>query len=189
MKFYSVAFASILISQGVMAAPVVKDIVLDRVGSVSQSVPNANDAMVVSVLVEGVDGTMTSRSTQAMFRTGERFRIKAVASRPGKLSFYNTNPLGVTGRDPVWTGSVAVGQETISPRLRLDGNSGEDQLHVVLEPNDPPQGTWIWLTRWLGNKGTSKDISLDVQSTSTASYVLNTVGQGLVANIRILHTR
>ncbi len=191
MRISAVVLVAIVLTQGAFAASSVKDIVLDRVATPAQSTGNApsSDAMAVSVLVEGVDGSMMPRSTQSLFRTGERFRIKVVASRAGKLSLYNTNPLGLTGRDPVWTGMVNVGQETISPRLRLDGNSGEDQLHVLLEPADQPQGALVWLNSWLLNKAASKDISLDVQSTPATSYVINRDGQGLVTTVRIVHTR
>ncbi len=191
MRISAVVLVAIVLTQGAFAASSVKDIVLDRVATPAQSTGNApsSDAMAVSVLVEGVDGSMMPRSTQSLFRTGERFRIKVVASRAGKLSLYNTNPLGLTGRDPVWTGMVNVGQETISPRLRLDGNSGEDQLHVLLEPADQPQGALVWLNSWLLNKSASKDISLDVQSTPATSYVINRDGQGLVTTVRIVHTR
>jgi hypothetical protein len=191
MRISAVVLVAIGLTQGAFAASSVKDIVLDRVATPAQSTGNApsSDAMAVSVLVEGVDGSMMPRSTQSLFRTGERFRIKVVASRAGKLSLYNTNPLGLTGRDPVWTGMVNVGQETISPRLRLDGNSGEDQLHVLLEPADQPQGALVWLNSWLLNKSASKDISLDVQSTPATSYVINRDGQGLVTTVRIVHTR
>jgi hypothetical protein len=190
MKFRAAILTTLVLTQGAFAATAVKDIVLDRVNAAAPAATAAtSDAMAVSVLVESPDGSMVPRSTQALFRTGERFRIKVVASRPGKLSFYNTNPRGVTGHDPIWSGVVAVGQETVSPRLRLDGNSGEDQLHVVLDPTDQPQGTWSWLSHLLGSKGASKDINLDVQNTNTASYVLNRAGQGLMTTVRIVHTR
>jgi hypothetical protein len=167
-----------------------KTIVLDSIAAPSTSAAAAatNDAMAVSVLVESVDGTLTPRSTQMLFHTGDRFRVKVIASRAGKLSFYNTNPLGVTGRDPVWTGAVQPGQETISPRLRLDGASGEDQLHIVLEPAEPPQGVWVWLGQFLGNKSASKDIHLDVENSPQTSYVLNPSGQGLITTVHIVHT-
>ena len=171
-----------------------KDVVLDRLvpPSVASAPAQANatassDAMAVSVLVESADGSLTPRSTQAMFRTGERLRIKVLASRSGKISVHNTNPAGVTSL--VWQGEVQVGQETISPRMVLTGLSGQDQLHVVLEPTTLAQNIGQWLSNWFtaSKSAQSKDIRLDSQSTPQATYVLNPNGQGLVSTVRIVH--
>lgn len=173
-----------------------KDIVLDRLapsagnmaGAHSQNnAPDPSDAMVISVLVESADGSLTPRSTQAMFRTGERLRIKVLASRSGKISVHNTNPAGVM--KPVWDGEVQVGQETISPRMVLTGLSGQDQLHVVLEPATLTQNIGQWLSSWFtaSKSAQSKDIRLDSQSTQQATYVLNPNGQGIVSTVRIVH--
>ena len=184
-----------------------KDIVLDRVAAplrATSAAPAAHagqastavavqvgDAMAVSVLLESPNGTLTPKSTATLFHTGDRFRVKLLASRDGKISFYNTNPLGVLSPKPVWSGQVKAGQETISPRLRLDGHSGVDYLHVVLEPKQEPQ-LFDWLGKWLGGKPdssqpASKDISLDVQNTATGTYMLNNTGTGLVATVRVVH--
>lgn len=185
-----------------------KDIVLDRVAAPLRAAPavhagqassaaavqvgvQVGDAMAVSVLLESPNGTLTPKSTDTLFHTGDRFRVKLLASRDGKISFYNTNPLGVLSPKPVWSGQVKAGQETISPRLRLDGHSGVDYLHVVLEPKQEPQ-LFDWLGKWLGSKPdssqpASKDISLDVQNTATGTYMLNNTGTGLVATVRVVH--
>jgi hypothetical protein len=188
----SLALIALIASAPLFANASTKDIVLDRIAApVRTAAPTvlSSDAMVVSVLVERADGSLTPRSTQALFRTGERLRVKVLASRPGNISIYNTNPVGKTTL--VWNGQVALGQETVSPRMILTGHSGEDKLHVLLEPTDTPQGMLSWLTGWLGapNAGASKDVRLDVQSTPQSTYVLNPSGQGLVSTIRIAHTR
>lgn len=168
-----------------------KDIVLDRINPVTTTtaVQATSDAMAVSILVESPDGSLAPRSTEVLFRTGERLRVKVLASRNGKVSIHNTNPAGATSL--VWSGDVQVGQETISPRMVLTGLSGEDRLHVVLEPVQVPQGIMGWLNNWLAGAkgGTAKDIRLDTQSTSEATYVLNPSGQGLVSTVRIVHAR
>jgi hypothetical protein len=174
------------------AARTTKDIVLDRISMPIEqptSSPVAmtaamSDVMAVSVLVESADGSLTARSTQNLFKTGERFRVKVLAGRDGTLEFYNTNPRGQTTK--VWEGQVKAGLETVSPRLRLEGNSGEDQLHIVLTPATPPSaGILDWVSGFL--KKTTKDIRLDVQSTATSTYVVNTAGQGALSTIRIVH--
>lgn len=180
-----------------------KDIVLDRVASVyapqaqADGAPPAtaavpSDAMAVSVLLESPDGTLTPKPINTVFHTGDRFRVKVLASRNGKIAFYNTNPAGITGSKPVWSGEVKVGQETISPRLRLDGLSGVDYLHVVLEPQ-AESNVFAWLDKWLGGKPdsgkpASKDIVLDTQHTDTTTYMLNQAGSGLVSTLRVVHT-
>jgi hypothetical protein len=182
----------------VTASAATKDIVLDRINPVSVGVAAAparavaaSDALAISVLVESPDGSLTPRSTDVLFRTGERLRVKVLASRSGKVSIHNTNPRGVTSL--VWTGDVLVGQETISPRMVLTGHSGEDRLHVVLEPSQVPQGVGSWLSNWLegfkSGGSASKDIRLDTQSTTQATYVLNPTGQGIVSTLRVVHTR
>ena len=194
---------SLLLPLAAQAAPsTVRDIVLDQLSPQAQAptqgaaaVPAQapNDAMAVSILVESADGTLTPRSTNQLFRTGERLRVKVLASRSGKISIYNTNPAGQT--KPVWSGQVQVGQETISPRLVLTGLSGEDQLHVVLEPKQAPHGVLVWLGNWLNTvKSTAsgmksnRDIQLDAQSTPQATYLLSQIGQGLVSTVRVVHT-
>ena len=68
---------------------------LDRVTAPAAAAPAAgatatSDAMAVSVLVEAADGTLTPRGTDKMFRTGDRFRVKVLASRDAKIALYNT---------------------------------------------------------------------------------------------------
>jgi hypothetical protein len=172
-----------------------KDIVLDRmlvpvaVNAASASAA-VGDAMVVSVLIESPDGTLSPKSTQTLFHTGDRFRVKLMASREGKVSLYNTNPRGETDAKPMWQGELKLGLETISPRLALTGTSGLDQLHVVLEPSQPPDGPWAWLGRWLRSSKdeASKDIRLDVENTASTTYLLNSAGQGIVTTVRIAHS-
>ncbi|RZS57107.1 hypothetical protein [Sphaerotilus mobilis] len=180
-----------------VAAGTAKDVVVDRVLQPALApagvVAAAEDAMVVSVLLESPDGTLSPRGTDKLFQTGDRFRVKLVASRDAKVSLYNTNPRGETGSKPLWEGVVKVGQDTISPRLALTGSSGVDQLHVLMEPQTSG-GVFAWLGNWLDNfkdgrpGSANKDIQLDVQNTETASYLVNHGGRGLVATIRIVHT-
>lgn len=173
----------------------VRDIVLDQVAAPAPvaggaAVVASRDAMAVSILVESPDGTLSPRSTNYLFRTGERLRVKVLASRAGKLYVYNTNPAGATSL--VWSGEVQVGQETISPRMVLTGQSGEDKLHVVLEPTQAPQGgVIVWLNNWLGGvkSGASRDVQLDTQNTAQATYLVNPMGKGLVTTVRVVHTR
>lgn len=174
------------------AAGTAKDVVIDRVTeSALGSESTGTDAMAVSVLLESPNGSLSPRSTDRLFQTGDRFRVKLVASRDAKVSLYNTNPRGETGKQPVWSGELKAGQETVSKRFVLDVSSGVDQLHVVMEPRST--GVFVWLSQWLdglrSGKSLSKDIQLDVQSTETTSYVVNTAGTGVVSTIQIVHTR
>lgn len=177
------------------AAGNTKDIVLDRVfapvATLAPAAPVLGDAMAVSVLLESPDGTLTPKSTDSLFRTGDRFRVKLLASRDAKVSLYNTNPRGETNPSPIWQGTVRVGQDTISPRLALAGNSGVDQLHILMEPTQET-GMLAWLGNWLrtfkDGSGEGKDIRLDVQNTPSATYLLNSTGEGLVSTVRIVHT-
>ena len=177
----------------------IKDIVLDRVAAPAVSAagaaapaaqPTRSDAMAISVLVESPNGSLTPKSVNSVFSTGDRFRVKLLAARPGKVALYNTNALGVFKPEPIWRGTVVMGQESITPRLRLEGTSGADYLHVVLEPEQAPQGVIAWINSWLSKEGDSaapKDIRLDSESTPTATYLVNQSGQGLVSTIRIVH--
>lgn len=195
-NFVTLALLTALASS-TLAATATKDIVLDRVSTPqvamnvsAQSQASANDAMAVSVLLEQPDGTLIPKSTNTLFRTGDRFRVKLLASRDSKVSLYNTNPKGELNPRPIWEGEVKVGLDTISPRLALAGNSGIDQLHIVMEPVRET-GILVWLGTWLQSfkDGTSsKDIQLDVQNTPTATYLLNGSGQGLVSTVQIVHT-
>jgi hypothetical protein len=188
-------FASALLLAGAAAqAQSAKDIVLDRVTAPvarPAATPASNDAMAISVLVESPDGSLAPKSTNSLFNTGDRFRIKLLASRSAKVSLYNTNPLGQFNPKPVWQGEVKVGQETITPRLRLDGSSGVDHLHVVLEPEQAPQGVVAWISSWLTKEGSEapKDIRLDSENSATTSYLVNQTGRGLVSTFRIVHRR
>ncbi|MES2298035.1 MAG: hypothetical protein V4582_13405 [Pseudomonadota bacterium] len=173
-----------------------KDIVLDRVLAPVVTTmpgnppPSNSDAMAVSVLLETAGGTLIPKSTDTLFHTGDRFRVKLLSSREGKVSLYNTTPRGDTNPSPVWQGEVHVGMETISPRLALAGTSGVDQLHIVMEPTQETS-VFGWLGNWLRSfkdGGASKDIRLDVQNTSSATYLVNANGQGLVSTVRIMHT-
>ena len=195
-KFLRIALAAALVAAAVPAAQAAttKDIVLDRVTAPARgtvpAVAVATDAMAVSVLLESPDGSLTPKGTDTLFRTGDRFRVKVLASRGAKVSLYNTNPKGETNPTPVWQGEVKLGQDTITPRLKLEGNSGIDQLHVVLEPKQET-GLLVWLTGWLRSfkdGSTSKDIRLDVQNTPSATYLINASGQGLVSTVSIVHT-
>lgn len=184
----SLAAASAAHAQGGTA----KDIVLDRVaapmnmGGTQSSIHS--DALVVSVLLESPDGTLSPRSTAIAFNTGDRFRVKMLASRDARVSLYNTKPNGVLTPDPIWRGEVKPGQETITPRFVLDGasGSGTDQLHVVLEPISEPS-IFSWLGQWVSSGRAGKDIRLDEQSTPSATYLVTDAGKGLISTIRISH--
>jgi len=186
--------AAFCIAAAPTAQAATKDVVLDRVvvpayAPATDVAPVPGDAMVVSVLVAAADGTLTPKSTSSLFRTGDRLHLKVLASRNGTIQIFNTNPLGVTTPEPIWKGEVRVGEETITPRLRLEGNRGEDQLHVVLSPAAPEGGVLSWLLDVLKGKGKSvrKDVVLDSQSTPTSTYVLNSAGQGITTTVRIVH--
>lgn len=177
------------------AGPSAKDVVIDRVSSPVVNVApaaSAGDAMSVSVLLEAADGSLTPKSTDALFRTGDRFRVKMLGSRDARVSLFNTNPRGELGAEPVWRGELRVGQELITPRLALTGTSGVDQLHVVMEPAQQ-SGLFTWLSQWLASLkdggGASKDIRLDVQNTPTTTYLVNQGGQGLVTTVKIAHAQ
>jgi hypothetical protein len=191
---------ALLLASSAQATDTTKDIVLDRVlapvvssGHIAQTQTQTQtqDAMAVSVLLESADGTLIPKSTNTLFRTGDRFRIKLLASRAAKVSLYNTNPRGETNPVPIWQGEVRVGLDTISPRLALSGTSGIDQLHIVMEPTQEPN-IFGWLGNWIltskNKDGTAKDIRLDVQNTPNATYLLNPRGQGLVNTLQIVHT-
>ena len=175
-----------------------KDIVLDRVLmpvvtpiSGTPGAAAASDAMTVSVLLESADGTLTPKSTNTVFRTGDRFRVKLMASRDARVSLYNTNPKGEMNAKPIWQGEVKVGLDTISSRLALTGTSGIDQLHIVMEPvQENSIVSWLgnWLRSFKDGASTSKDIRLDVQNTPSTTYLLNANGQGLVSTVQIVHT-
>jgi len=176
------------------AKPTAREILLDQVTpQVGSEVAQAKkDAIAVSVLVESPDGTLTPRGVHQVFRTGERLRVKVLASRAGTISVYNTNPVGQTKH--VWSGQVQVGQETVSPRMVLTGMSGVDELHIVLEPlQEPRGGVIVWLGNWLqsfkSGSGSSRDIQLDSQNTPQVSYLVNQTGQGVVSTVRVVHTR
>lgn len=180
--------AAMLFAASAHAQRAAKDVVLDQVAApilVSGAPAVRNDAMVVSVLVESPDGSLRPRSTEALFRTGERFRIKVLASREGRISLYNTTPAGVFKPQPIWSGEVRPGAETITPRLVLDGSSGAgvEQIHVVLEPaGSAPAAAWF-SQRF--DKSASKDVRIDQQSTADATYMLADTGAGLLATVRI----
>jgi hypothetical protein len=168
-----------------------KDIVLDLVtarpagaSAASQPAGPASDAMVVSILVESPNGQLTPRSVNSLFNSGERFRVKVRASRDGKIALYNTKPNGELVAKPLWRGDVSRGLEIIAPRLRIEGTSGTDQLHIVLEPAKEP-GVFAWLGNWLGGK--SKDIRLDTANTTSDTYLLGNPGKGLVTTLNITH--
>jgi hypothetical protein len=198
---WAAAAGFVLVSTSVLAQAAAagkattRDIVLDMVApqpAAAAAAPAAKgDAMAVSVLLESPDGSLAPRSTDKLFRTGDRFRVKLLASRGGKVSLYNTNPQGIFNPTPIWQGTVAVGQETISPRLLLDGRSGVDLLHVVLEPETAAEGVVAWLQALLkpAKDGASRDIKLDVDHGPASTYLLNPAGQGLQATVQIVHQR
>lgn len=191
----ALALAAALSGSLALAAGSAKDVVVDRVTSpvVNVGAPAAaGDAMSVSVLLEAPDGSLTPRGTDALFRTGDRFRVKMLGSRDARVSLFNTNPRGELGAEPIWRGELRVGQELITPRLALTGTSGVDQLHVVMEPAQE-SGLYAWLTQWLRSSkdggAASKDIRVDVQNTPSGTYLVNPGGQGLVTTIKIAHSR
>lgn len=187
-RFWLPLCAAMLFAASAHAQRAAKDVVLDQVAApilVSGAPAVRNDAMVVSVLVESPDGSLRPRSTEALFRTGERFRIKVLASREGRVSLYNTTPAGVFKPQPIWSGEVRPGAETITPRLVLDGSSGAgvEQIHVVLEPAGSAPAA-AWFARWF-DKSAAKDVRIDQQSTADATYMLADTGTGLLATVRI----
>ncbi len=178
----------------------VKDIVLNRINTAQQASSAATpavqpvnavaslhangDAMVVSVLQEVANGGLKPHPTNTRFNTGDKFRVKMLASRDGKVALYNTKPTGELVKAPLWRGDVTRGLEIISPSMRLEGTKGTDQLHIVLEPAKEP-GVVGWLSNWLGSS--SKDIRLDVQNTPSDTYLLGVANKGLVTTLRITH--
>lgn len=144
------------------------------------------DAMMVSVLQESANGGLKPHPTNTLFKTGDKFRVKMLASRDGKVALYNTKPTGELVKEPLWRGDVTRGLEIISPSMRLEGTKGTDKLHIVLEPAVPESsGMLAWLGTWLGS--TSKDIRLDVQNTHSDTYLLGVANKGLVTTLRITH--
>lgn len=189
---YKAAITALALAAGGLAhSASTKDIVLDRISMpIAAAAPAtvANDALAVSVLLESPDGTLTPRSTNTLFHTGDRFRVKLLSSRDAKVSLYNTNPRGELSRTAIWEGTVKVGLETITPRLKLEGSGGVDLLHVVLEPKRET-GVFAWVSNWVSasKEQTNKDIRLDVQNTPSATYLLSGSGEGLITTIRIAH--
>jgi len=182
----------VLLANTAHAVGTTKDTVLERVQvSVASTQTHTQDAMVVSVLLESPDGSLSPKGTNILFHTGDRFRIKLQASRAAKVSLYNTNPNGITNPNPLWQGDVRAGLDTISPRMKLDSTSGIDQLHIVMEPAQEPN-IFGWLGNWIrtskSSDGTAKDIRLDVQNTPSATYLINPRGQGLVNTLQIVHS-
>jgi len=185
------------------AAPAqTKDIVLDRVRITTVATPATSspaappaptattvyangDAMVVTVLQEKASGTLVPRPVNASYKTGDRFRVKMLASRDGKVALYNTKPTGELVTQPIWRGDVSRGLEIITPPMRLEGNKGIDQLHIVLEPAQENGGVVAWVSSWL--KTSAKDIRLDVQNTRSDTYLLGLEGKGLLTTLRITH--
>jgi hypothetical protein len=209
-KLSSLALACTLslLALGAHAAPAqTKDIVLDRVRISTAAAPAAaqtpaaptsttvyanGDAMVVTVLHEKAGGTLVPRPASANFKTGDRFRVMMLASRDGKVALYNTKPTGELVTQPVWRGDVSRGLEIITPPMRLEGNKGTDQLHIVLEPlsqaaqvAQTASSVMDWLNSWL--KASPKDIRLDVQNTPSETYLLGLQGKGLLTTLRIKH--
>ena len=83
------------------ATAATKDVVLDRIvtpiyATAPMAAQPASDAMVVSVLVASYDGSLTPRSTNTLFRTGDRIHLKVLTSRDGAIEVYNTTPRGDT---------------------------------------------------------------------------------------------
>ena len=179
----------------------VKDIVLNRINAPQAAASNVRpataaintvssmhangDAMVISVLQETANGGLKPHPTNTLFKTGDKFRVKMFASRDGKVALYNTKPTGELVQKALWRGDVTRGLEIISPSMRLEGNKGTDQLHIVLEPTQETAGVMVWLSNWLGSS--SKDIRLDVQNTPSDTYLLGVAGKGLVTTLRINH--
>jgi hypothetical protein len=206
-KLSSLALACTLSLVALASHAETKDIVLDRVrmtapasaaaapaprpatAPTSTTVYANGDAMVVTVLHEKAGGTLVPRAVNTLFKTGDRFRVMMLASRDGKVALYNTKPTGELVTQPVWRGDVSRGLEIITPPLKLEGNKGTDQLHIVLEPAQLPTqesaGVLAWLGSWL--KSSPKDIRLDVQNTSSETYLLGLEGKGLLTTLRITH--
>lgn len=180
--------ASVAHAQG-GAAATAKDIVLAGVASAAQLAPGAPspDALAVSVLVEGPYGMLTPRPVDASFSNGDRFRIKLLSPRDGDILVYNTTPRGVTGQAPIWKTSVKSGVETISDPMQVVGDSGEDQLHVVLQPKTAPASPFAWFQNLFSSGKTGKDIRLVTENTQQATYFYNPNGQGGYVTIRIRH--
>ena len=150
----------------------------------------AQDGMAVSVLLETPQGVLVPHSAETVLQTGTRFRVKILTAREGDIDLYNTNPLGVTSPQPIWSGHVEGGLETLTPPLQLTGNRGEDQLHVVLRAHAASAPTaFAWLQNLTAGKSAAvhKDIRLVTENTEQATYVYNPAGQGSVVTLRIRH--
>jgi hypothetical protein len=174
------------------SAPTAKDIVLASLAPAAQVAGGATpaarpDALAVSVLVESAYGMLTPRPIDSSFSNGDRFRIKLLSPRDGEVLVYNTNPQGQTGQTPVWKTTVRAGVETVSDLMQVTGNSGEDQLHVVLQPKAPTSNPFAWFQNLFSSGKTGKDVRLVTESTQQSTYFYNPSGQGGYVTIRIRH--
>lgn len=171
------------------SAPAAKDVVLASLAPAVQNAGDASrpDALAVSVLVEGAYGMLTPRPADAPFSNGDRFRIKLLSPRDGEVLVYNTNPQGQTGQAPIWKTTVRAGVEAVSDLMQVTGNSGEDQLHVVLQPKAPTANPFEWFQNLFSSGKTGKDVRLVTENTQQGTYFYNPSGQGGYVTIRIRH--
>lgn len=177
------------------SAPRAKEVVLASLAQAASpsAVSNAArpDALAVSVLTEGPLNMLVTRSVEAPFATGEKFRIKLLSPRDGEVVLFNTPPVGETNRSPIWRAHVKAGVESISELMQLTGNRGVDQLHVVLLPAGHGGDPFSAFQGMMAANGTAskaaKDIRLVTENTSQGTYFYNPNGQGGFVTIHIRH--
>ncbi|RJG00477.1 hypothetical protein [Noviherbaspirillum sedimenti] len=178
------------------SAPRAKEVVLASLAQAAAA-PGAAantarpDALAVSVLTEGPLNMLVTRSVEAPFSTGDKFRIKLLSPRDGEVAIFNTPPVGETSKAPIWRARVKAGVESVSNLMQLTGNRGVDQLHVVLLPSGhsgDPFPAFQGMMAANGSAGKSaKDIRLVTENTNQGTYFYNPNGQGGFVTIHIRH--
>lgn len=164
-------------------SPRAKDIVLTSLAKPpAPATPASNYGMSVSVLISGHDGLLTPRSTEGVFRTGDKFRLRVLPTRDGTIVISNTDPKNQTRE--LLRLPVRGGLETLVPAepdnlFQLVGEAGDDVLHLQLFPSNLPQPAQGALL--------SKDIRLVTQSTGSASYVVGETTQPIYTRIVVRH--
>lgn len=134
---------------------------------------------------------LVTRSIDAPFSTGDKFRIKLLSPRDGEVAIFNTPPSGDTNKTPIWRTRVKAGVESITDLMQLTGNRGVDQLHIVLLPSGHNSDPFVAFQGMASTNGgaskAAKDIRLVTESTGQGTYFYNPNGQGGFVTIHIRH--